>query len=145
LLIGSMCAATVAIVLAPSRDRIRAGTNTAHVSGPADLVVRKVGTNDFEQAIRGRTRRKEAHVLAVSAHQVDKAGVINHVDSPVWWQVFGIVSLVGIRYRANLFSCARETYEARMKCRNVSSQDARSIPFGIKRYKERLYILACGA
>ena len=45
------------------KNRIR-----AHLSGLADLVVSQVGTNDFEQAIRGRTRRKEANVLAVSAH-----------------------------------------------------------------------------
>jgi hypothetical protein len=40
----------------------------ARVSGLADLEVSQVGTNDFKQAIRGRTRRKEANVLAVSAH-----------------------------------------------------------------------------
>jgi hypothetical protein len=40
----------------------------AYLSGLADLVVNQVWTNDFEQAIGRRTRRKEANVLAVSAH-----------------------------------------------------------------------------
>ena len=40
----------------------------AHRFGLAELVTIQVGANDFEQATRGRTRRKEADVLAVSAH-----------------------------------------------------------------------------
>jgi len=95
-------------------DRMKTGSRLA------DLLVSQVWTNDFEQAIRGRTRREEADVLAVSAHQVDKASVINHIDSPVRRHVLGIVSLVGIRHCANLFSCACKTYEARMKCRDIS-------------------------
>src|SRR5882724_12342741 len=111
---------------------------TGHMS------LRQILAQNFRQPVRIGLRRHEAKILAVAAHQIDDAGMIDRILPAPLIRHFRIKRLVGIGDLSNLLRRTGETDQAWVKRRDIVREHF-GVPLRIDRDEDGLDTLGRGA